>query len=654
MKLSIVIVNYNVEFFLEQCLYSVRRSLQGIDGEVFVVDNNSVDGSLKMLAKKFPEVKVIANKENVGFSRANNQAIRISTGEYVLLLNPDTVVEDDTFAKCIAFMDSHPDAGGLGVKMVDGKGNFLPESKRGLPTPAAAFYKMFGIAKLFPHNKRFAHYYMGHLSNEETNEVEILAGAFMLMRRETLDKVGLLDETFFMYGEDIDLSYRITQGGYKNYYFPETRIIHYKGESTKKTSVNYVLVFYKAMEIFAKKHFGQKRAFWFSFFINLAIYFKAFLALVSQFFHKIAIPFLDAVLGYAGLAVISYYWGKMTVYEGVGSYPTILFALVLPAYIFIWLISTYFAGGYDKPYNIGKAVLGVATGSVFVLVLYALLPESLRFSRALILFGTLWLALEMTMTRLIGVWMGKESFMSKRNAKKRFILIGSPDEAQRVEALIQSTSIKPDFIGLVSSDTNETPEGFIGRISQVPDIITIYKITEIIFCSKDVPHQVIIDKMVEWHASNVDYKIAPEDSLSIIGSNSINTRGDLYTVDIKAIDTVANRRNKRLLDVILSIFSIVFWLPLMFVVKKPWRFLKDAVLVLIGKRTWVGYCKADKEIQKLPKIRRGIYDPSTPIEKLGTENDTEFYNQLNLLYARDYTVWKDAEIFFTSLRADIH
>lgn len=654
MKLSIVIVNYNVEFFLEQCLYSVRRSLQGIDGEVFVVDNNSVDGSLKMLAKKFPEVKVIANKENVGFSRANNQAIRISTGEYVLLLNPDTVVEDDTFAKCIAFMDAHPDAGGLGVKMVDGKGNFLPESKRGLPTPAAAFYKMFGIAKLFPHNKRFAHYYMGHLSNEETNEVEILAGAFMLMRRETLDKVGLLDETFFMYGEDIDLSYRITQGGYKNYYFPETRIIHYKGESTKKTSVNYVLVFYKAMEIFAKKHFGQKRAFWFSFFINLAIYFKAFLALVSQFFHKIAIPFLDAVLGYAGLAVISYYWGKMTVYEGVGSYPTILFALVLPAYIFIWLISTYFAGGYDKPYNIGRAVLGVATGSVFVLVLYALLPESLRFSRALILFGTLWLALEMTMTRLIGVWMGKESFMSKRNAKKRFILIGSPDEAQRVEALIQSTSIKPDFIGLVSSDTNETPEGFIGRISQVPDIITIYKITEIIFCSKDVPHQVIIDKMVEWHASNVDYKIAPEDSLSIIGSNSINTRGDLYTVDIKAIDTVANRRNKRLLDVILSVFSIVFWLPLIFVVKKPWRFLKDAVLVLIGKRTWVGYCKADKEIQKLPKIRRGIYDPSTPIEKLGTENDTEFYNQLNLLYARDYTVWKDAEIFFTSLRADIH
>ena len=650
MKLSIVIVNYNVEFFLEQCLYSVRRSLQGIEGEVFVVDNNSVDGSLKMLAEKFPEVKVIANKENVGFSRANNQAIRISTGEYVLLLNPDTVVEDDTFSKCIAFMDAHPDAGGLGVKMVDGKGNFLPESKRGLPTPAAAFYKMFGLAKLFPHSKRFAHYYMGHLSNDETNECEILAGAFMLMRRETLDKVGLLDETFFMYGEDIDLSYRITQGGYKNYYFPETRIIHYKGESTKKTSVNYVFVFYKAMEIFAKKHFGQKRAFWFSFFINMAIYFKAFLALISQLFHKIAIPFLDAVLGYGGLAAISYFWGHGTIYGGSGSYPTLLFAAVLPAYILIWLLSTYFTGGYDKPYSIAKAILGVAFGSAVILVLYALLPESLRFSRALILFGMIWLALEMSLTRFVGILLGNENFQSKKTEKKRFLVIGSPEETQRVNSILESTSIKPDFIGLVSSETQgEAPEGFIGNLAQVPDIIEIYKITEVIFCSKDVPHQVIIDKMVDWHATNVDYKIAPEDSLSIIGSNSINTRGDLYTVDIKAIDTVANRRNKRLMDVVLSGFSILFWLPLILVVKKPIQFLKNAILVLLGRRTWVGYCNADSEVQKLPKIRRGIYTPATPIEKLGTETDAEFHNQLNLLYARDYTVWKDAEIFFKSV-----
>lgn len=649
MKLSIVIVNYNVEYFLEQCLYSVRRALQGIEGEVFVVDNNSVDGSLKMLAQKFPEVKVIANKENVGFSRANNQAIRISTGEYVLLLNPDTVVEDDTFSKCINFMDSHPDAGGLGVKMVDGKGNFLPESKRGLPTPAAAFYKMFGLAKLFPHSKRFAHYYMGHLSNDETNECEILAGAYMLMRRETLDKVGLLDETFFMYGEDIDLSYRITLGGYKNYYFPETRIIHYKGESTKKTSVNYVFVFYRAMEIFAKKHFGKTWASSFSFLISMAIYFKAFLALVSQFFHKAAVPFLDAVLGYGGLATISYFWGHARIYE-VGTYPPILFAAVLPVYILIWLACVYFSGGYDKPYNIGKSLFGVAIGSAVVLVLYALLPESMRFSRALILFGMLWLAVVMSVIRSVGILLGNDSFQSRKTVKKRFLVIGSPEETQRVETLLDSTSIKPDFVGLVYSETQgEAPEGFIGNMTQVPDIIQIYKITEVIFCSKDVPHQVIIDKMVDWHDFNVDYKIAPEDSLSIIGSNSINTRGDLYTVDIKAIDTTSNRRNKRLFDVLVSFFSILFWLPLAFMVKKPWQFLKNAVKVLFGRRTWVGYCPQADDAQKLPKIRTGIFNPASHLEGNGTA-DATFYNQLNLLYARDYTVWKDAEIFFKSLR----
>ena len=441
MKLSIVIVNYNVEHFLEQCLFSVRKAIVGIEAEVFVVDNNSVDGSLKMLAEKFPEVKVIANKDNVGFSRANNQAIRISTGEYVLLLNPDTVVEDDTFVKTIEFMDSHPDAGGLGVKMVDGKGRFLPESKRGLPTPATAFYKMFGLTKLFPHSKRFAHYYMGHLDNDEINEVEILAGAFMLMRRETLDKCGLLDETFFMYGEDIDLSYRITLAGYKNYYYPKTRIIHYKGESTKKTSVNYVLVFYKAMEIFVKKHFANKGAKTFSFFINIAIYFKAFLALLSQFFSKAVQPLLDASLGYAGLSIISYLWGNVMVYEGSGSYPMTLFAIILPVYLLIWLVTSYFCGGYDKPYKIAPAVGGVFIGSLLILIFYALLPESLRFSRALILFGMIWISMEMSLTRWIGYIFNRPNFQYGKNAKKRFLVIGTEEETTRVKQLLQSTSI---------------------------------------------------------------------------------------------------------------------------------------------------------------------------------------------------------------------
>ena len=646
MKLSVIIVNYNVEYFLEQCLNSVRRAMQGIDGEVYVVDNDSVDGSLKMLATKFPEVKVIANKQNVGFSRANNQAIRESTGEYVLLLNPDTVVEDDTFSKTIAFMDSHPDAGGLGVKMLDGKGNFLPESKRGLPTPETAFYKMTGLTHLFPHSKRLAHYYMGNLSEDETNEVEILAGAFMLMRRAALDKVGLLDETFFMYGEDIDMSYRITQGGYKNYYFPETRIIHYKGESTKKTSVNYVFVFYKAMEIFAKKHFGGKKASLFSFLINIAIYIKAGLALISQFFRKAVVPFLDAVMGYGGLVAISYLWGR-SIFGWDDSYPVTLFAAVLPVYTLIWLLTTYLSGGYDKPYSIPKALIGVFGGGLIILLIYALIPESLRFSRALILLGTLWFAIVMNIVRGIGQLTGSEMFMSRKNAKKRFIIIGGEDETKRVENLLGSTSIKADFVGFVSVDEH-TPESFIGNISQVPDIITIYKISEVIFCSKDISNQTIIDKMVEWNASNVDYKIAPEDSLSIIGSNSINTRGDLYTVDIKAIDKRANKRNKRLIDLLLSFFSLIFWLPLAFVVKKPFVFLKNTIKVMFGRMTWVGYAHSDGT-QKLPPIKKGVFTPLSSLDVDAESVDNEFVDKMNLLYARDYTVWKDLEIFFKAL-----
>lgn len=649
MKLSVVIVNYNVEHFLEQCLYSVRRAMQGIEGEVFVVDNNSVDGSLKMLAAKFPEVKVIANKDNVGFAKANNQAIRISTGEYVLLLNPDTVVEDDTFSKCLTFMDSHPDAGGLGVKMVDGKGQFLPESKRGLPTPMTAFYKIFGLSKLFPHSKRFSKYHLGYLSENEVNPVDILAGAYMLMRRETLDKCGLLDETFFMYGEDIDLSYRITLAGYKNYYFPETRIIHYKGESTKKTTVNYVLVFYKAMEIFAKKHFAKNRARLFSFVINFAIYFRAFLALLSQFFGKIYMPFTDAVVGYAGFATISYFWGHFMIYDGVGSYPiTPLFTIILPVYLLIWLTTAYFTGGYDKPYRISTAAGGVMVGSILILVLYALLPMSLRFSRALILLGTVWMALQMTSSRTLGYLLKLSYFQYGRNAKKRFLVIGNQDETTRVEQLLKSTSIKPDFIGLVTPNNSyEVPENYLGNLAQVPDIIGIYKITEIIFCSKDITHQEIIDKMVEWHASNLDYKIAPVDTLSIIGSNSINTRGDLYTVDIRTINTVPNRRKKRLFDFSVSSFGIVFWIFMAWFVKNPFKFLGDCFRVLFGGYSWVGYCPTENiDGQRLPMIKKGIYNPaSIVVDGL----DDEALAQLNVIYARDYTVLKDFNILFRML-----
>lgn len=279
-KVSVIIVNYNVKYFLEQCLYSVRASVTGMDAEIFVVDNHSTDGSLDYLRPKFPEVVFIANDDNPGFAKANNQAIRQCRGEYVLLLNPDTVIGEESLRTLCYFMDEHPAAGGIGVKMLDGHGVFLPESKRAFPSPWVSFCKIFGLSKLFPHSAVFARYSLPYLDAGKQHKVDVLAGAFMLIRHDALDKVGMLDEAFFMYGEDIDLSYRLVLGGYKNYYLPE-RILHYKGESTKHGDMKYIRAFYGAMLIFFKKYYPCSSV-WTNGLIRLAVGVKALFSTFSR------------------------------------------------------------------------------------------------------------------------------------------------------------------------------------------------------------------------------------------------------------------------------------------------------------------------------------------------------------------------------------
>ncbi len=276
MKLSVVIVNYKVKYFLEQCLRSVEAASQGIATEVIVVDNASHDGSVEYLRERFPNITLIAGKENIGFARANNLAIERSRGEYILLLNPDTIVTEETFARFIEFMDSTPDAGGCGAYMLHTDGNFALESRRGLPTPFVAFCKMSGLAAIFPKSRTFGRYYMRYLDKEQASRIEIMSGAFMFLRRKAIEKTGLLDETFFMYGEDIDLSYRILKSGYSNYFLPE-RILHYKGESTEKSSYRYVHTFYRAMQLFFKKHYSHYSLL-VSLPITLAIWTRAMLA----------------------------------------------------------------------------------------------------------------------------------------------------------------------------------------------------------------------------------------------------------------------------------------------------------------------------------------------------------------------------------------
>lgn len=287
LKLSVIIVNYNVKYYLDQCIRSVLRAFEEMNtpAEIIVVDNHSADGSVDYLEQRYPQklfpmVRFVRSAHNLGFARANNIAIRQSRGEYVLLLNPDTIVGEDALKASVDFMDAHEDAGAVGVRMLGAQGRRAMESRRGLPTPMVSFFKMLGFCNRWPHHRLFGKYYMGYLPWDEPCQIEVVSGAYCMLRRKALDEVGLLDEDFFMYGEDIDLSYRVLKGGYHNYYLP-VDILHYKGESTQKSSFRYVHVFYEAMLIFFRKHYSGM-TFLLSLPIKTAIYAKALMALVGM------------------------------------------------------------------------------------------------------------------------------------------------------------------------------------------------------------------------------------------------------------------------------------------------------------------------------------------------------------------------------------
>ena len=632
--LSVVIVNYNVVFFLEQCLNSVFAASKNLNVQIFVVDNNSVDGSINMLKENFSSVVLIENKENVGFSKANNQAIKRANSPYVLLLNPDTVIEEDTFDKCIDFMNSNADCGGLGLRMLDGKGNFLPESKRGFPSPSVSFYKIFGLSYLFPKSQKFGRYHLGFLSEFEVNEVDVLSGAFMLLRKVTLEKVGLLDEQFFMYGEDIDLSYRIKLGGYKNYYFPETKIIHYKGESTKKSSVNYVFVFYNAMILFAKKHFSNKNANLFSFAINLAIYMRASLSLINRFVKKIATPFLNAALTYSALFFLANYWRNAAI-----QFPEYVFYISIPLYIFVFILFAWLIGVYDK--GIRNHIIWKATifASIFILVIYALLPKDWQFSRLFILTASLVFVLQHYLVLITQNLLKTRKIGLPSTPKKHFAIIGDQAEFIRVKKILELTY--PTIESIIGVYIAKNYEEASGSNLQLNEIIQVHTINEIIYCAKDVSAKDIIEGMTKIESQDIEFKIAQPNSSYLIGSNSIDNSGDFYALNFSALSKPENIRSKRLFDFFFSIILLLLSPILLVIIKFKVKFISNLFRILSGKKSFVGYLnQSDGTKTNLPKIKPGILEPFSASEELTTDKKEE----LNLLYAKEYSFIFDFEV----------
>ena len=639
--LSVIIVNYNVEYFLEQCLNSVYRAAEAMKIEVFVVDNNSLDSSTQMVKDKFSDVILIENKTNQGFSKANNQAIKIASGRNILLLNPDTVVEESTFSKVVQFMDKTDDAGGLGVRMVDGRGNFLPESKRGLPTPKVAFLKIFGLSQLFPKSRFFGTYHLGYLNENKTNKVDILSGAFLCFKKELIEKTGMLDETFFMYGEDIDFSYRITQSGYNNYYFPETTIIHYKGESTKKSSVNYVFIFYKAMVIFAQKHFSKNNAKIFSFAIHLAIYFRALLALINRFV-KFSTPLvIDGSLIFLGLLGLTNHWEKIDIH-----FPDFVYNTSIPIYTLVWMISSLFFGVYDKEERISSILKSTIFGTLIILVFYALLPKEWQFSRVFILIGSAWVISAHIIKKCLVNLFKYDSLRYKQSKIKNFIIVGDTSEGNRVSKLLRNTYLNIGDIILVSE---------FEKINQKISAIIHGKqpnqgaFNEVIFCAKTMNPSQIISCMTSIGNSEIDFKIAQPDTSFIIGSNSIDSKGDYYSMKINSINRPGNLRSKRLFDILLSLMLIGTSPLTLWFFKSKLKLLRNVFDVFVGKKSFVGYHfieSNETETTMLPNLKKGLLTPLSGIQNVNKET----IDQMNLIYAKEYSILKDVMILIKKWR----
>ncbi|GAB4093217.1 glycosyltransferase [Flaviaesturariibacter terrae] len=643
MTLSVIIVNYNVRYFLEQCLHSVQAASRDIDTEVIVVDNHSSDDSEAYLRARFPGLRFVANSENVGFGRACNQGLAIARGRYILFLNPDTLLPEDGLRTCLRFFETHPDAGALGVRMIDGTGSFLKESKRSFPAPLTALYKLFGLSLLFPHSRIFGRYHLGHLDEHRNWEVDVLAGAFMLIPRLVLDTVGSFDEAFFMYGEDVDLSYRIQRAGYKNYYVADTSIIHFKGESTKRGSLNYVRLFYSAMNIFVRKHYGGARARLFRISIQFAIWLRAALAAGAKALRWIGLPVIDGILILLSFWLVKELWIGYVRPDIV--LPGPLIRASLPIYTLVYIITAYYAGLYDKIYRRSNLLRAAGFAALVLLAGYALLPEILRFSRAILVGGALLGFVAIGTVRRLLLQTGLLQRPAELVEKPYILIAATADEYAELRQLLVRNGRGAHILGRVGLQPGEPDT--VTDLARAPEAIRALDAQELIFCIGTLSFRDAVTHTGRL-ARHVRLRYHAAGSSSMVGSDSKDSSGEALSLQAPLrLAAPSYRRSKRLTDVLLALGFLVTLPVHLLLVKRPGRFARNVLAVLLGRKTWVGYRLPGPA---LPVLRTGVLSAGGRPAEAYSALAEESLRQADYWYARDYDAAEDLKIIFRNYR----
>jgi GT2 family glycosyltransferase len=621
-------------------VHSVLHAAEGLACEVFVVDNASTDGSSAYLQQNLPDhVKLICSPENLGFAKANNMALAKASGKYTLFLNPDTLVPEDCLNKCLQKLEEDSNIGALGVHLVDGTGSYLPESKRGFPDFATAFYRIVGLSKLFPTSQKYSKYYMGQIPPTQSSIVDVLVGCFMMMPTQLAKELGGFDEDYFMYGEDIDLSYKVQKAGKQNYYLADVSAIHFKGESTKKDSMKYVRMFYNAMIVFAQKHLSSSGKNSYVQLIKCAIAARASVDFISRGIGKLLLPICDALLMLLALWQTKNYW--LQYIKPDTDYTTEVLAIFFSSYIVIWLLSIFVNGGYDTPLRKSNIIRGMAIGALVTVAVYGLLPEHVRFSRGVTVVGALLSMALIWLLRYLLQWLNVAKVAGHDASRVRMLSVSNGAQSEEgISTILKRIGIHNDWLGNINASA-QASQSDLGNLQQLKQLAEVHRAQEIIFALPDISYQSMISFMKE-HATAYRYKMFVQNIPSIIGSNSKNTAGDYYASDEHfAIAQAAGIRSKRSFDITIALVLLLS-APLSYMLIKNKQVFSSLFTVLIGKHTWIGY---SSNAQQLPRIKPAVF----AIADSALHNATSI-NMLNTEYAKMYNWRMDLSKFLQVLR----